>query len=65
MRVVLASYAKDPVVLGCVMQPMPLMVISVPTITPVLSRAGYEPVWFGILVVILIETAIWLPNYVK
>ena len=48
-------------VLGCVMEPMPLMVISAPTLTPVLQAAGYDPVWFGILVVILIETALITP----
>ncbi len=48
-------------VLGCVMEPMPLMVLSVPSLTPVVSAVGYDPVWFGILVVILIETAMITP----
>jgi C4-dicarboxylate transporter, DctM subunit len=48
-------------VLGCIMEPMPLMVISVPTLTPVMASAGYDPVWFGIMVVLLIETALITP----
>jgi tripartite ATP-independent transporter DctM subunit len=48
-------------VLGCVMEPMPLMVLSVPPLTPIMAAAGYDPVWFGIMVVILIETALITP----
>lgn len=48
-------------VLGCVMEPMPLMVLSVPPLTPIMAAAGYSPVWFGILVVLLIETALITP----
>lgn len=48
-------------VLGCVMEPMPLMVLSVPPLTPVMAAAGYDPVWFGIMVVLLIETALITP----
>ncbi len=55
--VIIAFY----LVLGCVMEPMPLMVLSVPSLTPVMSAVGYDPVWFGILVVILIETAMITP----
>jgi tripartite ATP-independent transporter DctM subunit len=49
------------VILGCFMEPMPLMVITIPTFTPVIVAAGYDPVWFGILIVLLIETAMITP----
>lgn len=50
-------------VLGCFMDPLALMIITVPVITPVVVAAGYDPVWFGILVVILIETALITPPF--
>ena len=40
-------------ILGTVMEPMPMMVITVPTLTPLMAKLGYDPVWFGILIVIL------------
>ena len=49
------------IVLGCFMEPMPLMVITVPTITPIMVAAGFDPVWFGIVIVLLIETAMITP----
>ncbi len=49
------------IVLGCFMEPLPLMIITVPIITPLLVSMGYDPVWFGIIVVLLIETALITP----
>jgi TRAP-type C4-dicarboxylate transport system permease large subunit len=33
----------------------------VPIIAPVMFKAGYDPVWYGVLFVILIETAMITP----
>jgi C4-dicarboxylate transporter, DctM subunit len=48
-------------ILGTVMEPMPMMVITAPTLTPIMAALGYDPVWFGILIVILSETALISP----
>ena len=48
-------------ILGTVMEPMPMMVITVPTLTPIMASLGYDPVWFGILIVMLSETALISP----
>ena len=48
-------------ILGTVMEPMPMMVITVPTLTPIMASLGYDPVWFGIFVVLLSETALISP----
>jgi TRAP-type C4-dicarboxylate transport system permease large subunit len=37
------------------------MIVTVPVITPVIVSAGYDPIWFGILVVLLCETAMITP----
>jgi tripartite ATP-independent transporter DctM subunit len=49
------------VVVGTVMEPMPMMVITAPTLTPLMASAGFDPVWFGILVVLMCETALISP----
>ena len=48
-------------VLGCFMEPLPMMIVTVPVITPVVVQAGFDPVWFGILIVLLCEAAMITP----
>ena len=57
----LAALVAFYVVLGCFMEPLAMMIVSVPVITPVVVGAGYDPVWFGILIVLLCETAMITP----
>jgi C4-dicarboxylate transporter DctM subunit len=49
------------ILLGCVMETLSMMVATVPIITPVMVALGFDPVWFGILIIILIETAMITP----
>ena len=49
------------VVLGMFMETLSMMVATVPIITPIMVSAGYDPIWFGILIVILMETAMITP----
>jgi TRAP-type C4-dicarboxylate transport system permease large subunit len=48
-------------ILGCVMETLSMMIATVPIIAPVVFALGYDPVWFGILVILLIETAMITP----
>jgi C4-dicarboxylate transporter, DctM subunit len=49
------------VVLGMFMETLSMMVATVPIITPVIVGLGYDPVWFGIIVILLVETAMITP----
>jgi tripartite ATP-independent transporter DctM subunit len=49
------------VILGMFMETLSMMVATVPIIAPVMFKAGYDPVWYGILFVVLIETAMITP----
>jgi tripartite ATP-independent transporter DctM subunit len=49
------------VILGCFMETLSMMVATVPIIAPIMVKAGFDPIWFGILVVILMETAMITP----
>jgi len=48
-------------ILGCFMETLSMMVATVPVIAPLMVKAGFDPIWFGILVVILMETAMITP----
>jgi C4-dicarboxylate transporter DctM subunit len=48
-------------ILGCFMETLSMMVATVPIIAPIMVKAGYDPIWFGVLIVILMETAMITP----
>ncbi len=48
-------------ILGCFMETLSMMVTTLPIVTPVMTAAGFDPVWFGIVVIILIELALITP----
>ena len=41
--------------LGCVLESMSLMVLTVPIFLPILTNMGISPLWFGIYLVLMIE----------
>jgi tripartite ATP-independent transporter DctM subunit len=47
--------------LGCFMETLSMMVATVPIIAPIMIKAGYDPIWLGILIVMLLETAMITP----
>jgi tripartite ATP-independent transporter DctM subunit len=49
------------VILGMFMETLTMMVATVPIITPVIVALGFDPVWFGVLIMLLIETAMITP----
>lgn len=49
------------VILGCFMETLSMMVATIPIITPIMVHLGFDPVWFGILIILLIETAMITP----
>ncbi len=57
LLVVIALY----IVLGFFVETLSLMVITVPIVAPILVNMGYDPIWFGILLILLIEMALITP----
>jgi C4-dicarboxylate transporter, DctM subunit len=49
------------VVLGMFMETLTMMVATVPIVTPVIVAMGFDPVWFGVLMMLLLETAMITP----
>src|SRR3546814_16316081 len=54
MWLIIALY----LVLGMFMESLSMMIATVPIITPVVISMGFDPVWFGILMMVLLETEI-------
>ena len=48
-------------ILGCFMENFSLMLIFTPLIAPIVSALGYDLVWFGILMMLMLETALITP----
>jgi tripartite ATP-independent transporter DctM subunit len=41
--------------LGCVMNSLPVLILTLPVIFPTIIHLGFDPVWFGVLLVMLVE----------
>jgi C4-dicarboxylate transporter DctM subunit len=48
-------------ILGMFMETLSMMVATVPIIAPIMFKAGFDPVWFGVLIIILMELAMITP----
>jgi len=58
---ILASILLLYLILGCVMDVYAMVLIIVPIIFPVILDLGFDPVWFGVLTVILMEMGMITP----
>lgn len=47
--------------MGCLLDPMAIMVISLPIIFPIVMQLGFDPVWFGIVITINVEMGMITP----
>lgn len=49
------------VVLGCILESLSMILLTVPVLFPVVVGLGYDPVWFGIIVVVATEIGLITP----
>jgi TRAP-type C4-dicarboxylate transport system permease large subunit len=48
-------------VLGCVLESISMILLTVPVFFPLVAHLGYDPVWFGIYVVCVVEISLITP----
>ena len=48
-------------VLGCLMDAMAMIILTVPIIFPVVQQMGFDPIWFGIIIVMTVELGLITP----
>ncbi|MBB4304952.1 tripartite ATP-independent transporter DctM subunit [Rhodobium orientis] len=49
------------IVLGCFMESLAMILLTVPIFFPVIVAAGFDPVWFGIIAVVTVELGLISP----
>jgi len=57
LAVIIATY----VVLGMFLDGLSMLVVTIPIIHPVITAMGFDPIWFGVVVVIVIEMGMITP----
>jgi tripartite ATP-independent transporter DctM subunit len=48
-------------ILGCFMETLSMMITTIPIIAPIMTALGYDPIWLGIVIIILVEAALITP----
>ena len=48
-------------VLGCLMDAMAMIILTVPIIFPVIRALGFDPIWFGVIIVMTVELGLIHP----
>ena len=49
------------VVMGMILDPIGMLLLALPFVFPLMMRLGFDPIWFGIVCVILVEIALVTP----
>ena len=49
------------IILGMLMDGISMMIITLPAVYPIITQLGFDPVWFGVILVLLIETGLLTP----
>ncbi len=48
-------------VLGCLMDALAMVILTVPIIFPVIKELGFDPIWFGVIIVMTVELGLIHP----
>jgi TRAP-type C4-dicarboxylate transport system permease large subunit len=47
--------------LGCLMDAMAMVILTVPIVFPVIMALGFDPIWFGVIIVMTVELGLIHP----
>ncbi len=59
--VILMAIVLIYVIMGCVMDCYAIMILTIPIIFPVIEALQFDPIWFGVLMVIVLEVGLITP----
>ncbi len=48
-------------VLGCLMDALAMIILTIPIIFPVITQLGFDPIWFGVIIVMTVELGLIHP----
>jgi tripartite ATP-independent transporter DctM subunit len=49
------------IILGCIMDSMAITLLTIPVVFPIIAKLGFDLVWFGVLFVVMTESALITP----
>jgi len=61
--VILTALMITILILGCFMETVAIMMITVPIFMPVIQALGFDPLWFSVLMLINMETGLLTPPF--
>jgi C4-dicarboxylate transporter DctM subunit len=59
--VILAFILFGYLVLGCLMDQIAILILTVPIVLPLIKALGFDPVWFGVIIVVTAEVGLITP----
>jgi TRAP-type C4-dicarboxylate transport system permease large subunit len=48
-------------VLGCLMDQIAILILTIPIVLPLIKALGFDPIWFGVVVIVLAEVGMVTP----
>ena len=48
-------------ILGCIMEGLAIMVLTIPIVYPMILGLGFDPIWFGIMITLVMEMSLITP----
>jgi C4-dicarboxylate transporter, DctM subunit len=48
-------------ILGCLLDSLAMILLTIPIVFPIVSALGYDPIWFGIIIVMVVELGLITP----
>ncbi len=48
-------------ILGCLLDSLAMILLTIPIVFPIIKALGYDPVWFGIIIVMVVELGLITP----
>ncbi|MBW2016983.1 MAG: TRAP transporter large permease [Deltaproteobacteria bacterium] len=59
--VVLALLVLAYIILGCFMEGLAIMVLTIPIVYPMIITMGFDPIWFGVIITLVMEMSLITP----
>ena len=60
-RVVISCIILAFIVMGCFMEGLSIMVLAIPIVYPIVIQLGFDPIWFGIIITLMMEMSLITP----
>jgi TRAP-type C4-dicarboxylate transport system permease large subunit len=49
------------IILGCFMEGLAIMVLTIPIVYPMVLEMGFDPIWFGVIITLVMEMSLITP----